>query len=66
MDVRTKKVFGVTVPLSWSFAMSKLPDGKDLRVPPALGELIAATTRRPKDSDPEELERALGQTLASV
>jgi hypothetical protein len=37
-----------------------------LRVPPELGELIASTARRPKDSDPEELEHALGQTLASV
>jgi hypothetical protein len=66
MDVRTKKVLGVTVPLTWSFAMSKLPEGRVLRVPPELGELIATTARRPKDSDPEELERSLGQTLASV
>jgi hypothetical protein len=66
MDVRTKKVLGVTVPLTWSFAMSKLPAGQDLRVPPALGELIATTARRPQESDSEELERALGQTLASV
>ena len=66
IDVRTKKVLGVTVPLTWSFAMSKLPEGRALRVPPELGELIATTARRPKDSDPEELERALGQTLASV
>ena len=66
MDVRTKKVLGVTVPLTWSFAMSKLPEGRAVRVPPELGELIAATARRPTDSDPEELERALGQTLASV
>jgi hypothetical protein len=66
MDVRTKKVLGVTVPLTWSFAMSKLPAGQDLRVPPALGEMIAATARRPTDSDPEELERGLEQTLASV
>jgi hypothetical protein len=66
MDVRAKKVFGVTVPLTWSFAMSRLPEGKDLRVPPALGELIASTARRPRDSDPEELERILGQTLATV
>ena len=28
MDVRTKKVLGVTVPLTWSFAMSKLPEGR--------------------------------------
>ena len=66
MDVRTKKVLGVTVPVSWSFAMSKLPEGRAVRVPPELGELIMSTARRPNDSDPEELERALGQTLASV
>jgi hypothetical protein len=66
MDVRAKKVLGVTVPLTWSFAMSKLPAGQDLRVPPALGELIASTARRPNGSDPEDLERALEQTLVSV
>jgi hypothetical protein len=66
MDVRSKKVLGVTVPLVWSFAMSKLPEGRVVRVPTELGELIASTARRPKDSDPEELEHALGQTLASV
>jgi hypothetical protein len=66
MDVRAKKVLGVTVPLTWSFAMSKLPEGRVLQVPHELGELIASTARRPKDSDPEELEHALDQTLASI
>ena len=66
IDVRAKKVFGVTVPLTWSFAMSCLPAGRALRVPPALGELIATTARRPADGDPEELEHALGKTLATI
>jgi hypothetical protein len=66
IDVQPNKFIGVTVPFSWSFAMSKLPPGRVLRVPPDLGELIVTTGRRPADSDPEELERALGQTLATI
>jgi hypothetical protein len=66
MDVQPTKVFGVKVPVSWSFAMSCLPEGRAVRIPPALGELIAATARRPSESDPYELERALEQTLATT
>jgi hypothetical protein len=66
IDVQPNKFVGLKLPFSWSFAMSKLPPGRVLRVPAELGELITATARRPADSDPEELERLLGQTLASV
>jgi hypothetical protein len=66
MDVRSKKVLGVTVPLTWSFAMSRLPAGRLVRVPPELGESIAAAARRPADTDSEALERVFGQTLANV
>ena len=66
IDVQPNKFIGVTLPFSWSFAMSKLPPGRAVRVPPELGELIATTGRRPAESDPEELERVLEQTLATV
>lgn len=66
IDVQPNKFVGVTMPFSWSFAMSKLPPGRALPVPRDLGELIVTTVRRPAQSDPEELERALGQTLASI
>jgi hypothetical protein len=63
IDVRAKRILG-TVPYSWSFAMRSLPPGRTLRVPPALGELIAATNRRPADKDPEELGRMLLNTMS--
>jgi hypothetical protein len=66
IDVQAKKVFGVTVPLTWSFAMGVLPAGQRVTVPPSLGELIVTTARNPNDGDPEELERALEKTLAKV
>ncbi len=65
LDVRARRILG-TVPYSWSFAMKKLPDGKQLRVPPALGELMTSMSRHPAESDPEELERQLMQTLATL
>jgi hypothetical protein len=65
LDVRAKRILGM-VPFSWSFAMRYLPPGRALRVPPALGESIVATARHPADSDPEELERLVMQTLSTV
>jgi hypothetical protein len=65
LDVRARRILG-TVPYSWSFAMSKLPDGKTLRVPPSLGELITVISRHPDEGDPEELERLLMKTLATL
>jgi len=65
LDVRAKRILG-TVPYSWSFAMKKLPDGKPLRVPPDLGELMASMSRHPAESDEKELERLLTQTLATL
>jgi hypothetical protein len=69
IDVQPNKFVGVTVPFSWSFAMSELPPGQALQVPPTLGALIVTTGRRPSESDPEELEHlehALVQTLATI
>jgi hypothetical protein len=66
IDVRSKKVFGVTVPLMWSFAMSELPPGRPVSVPAELGKLITITARNPNDGNHEELERLLGQRLATV
>jgi hypothetical protein len=65
IDVRAKRILG-TVPFSWSFAMKALPPGRSLRVPALLGELIASTSRRPADSDTEELERLLMETLSTA
>ncbi len=65
LDVKVRRILG-TVPFSWSFALRTLPPGKALRVPPALGELIATTARHPADGDTEELERMLLKTLAAV
>ena len=48
IDVRAKRILG-TVPYSWSFALRSLPPGRSLRVPPALGELIATTNRHPDE-----------------
>ena len=66
MDVQTKKVFGVTVPGTWSFAMSVLPAGQRVAVPQDLGEMIVKTSRKPNDADAEALEEALGQVLVTV
>jgi hypothetical protein len=63
IDVRAKRILG-TVPYSWSFGMRSLPPGQKLRVPPALGQLIVKTSRHPAESDPDELERLLLETLA--
>jgi hypothetical protein len=65
VDVRAKRILG-TVPYSWSFAMKSLPPGRSLRVPAELGELIATTTRRPKDADTAELERLIMETLSKA
>jgi hypothetical protein len=65
LDVRAKRILG-TVPYSWSFAMRELPPGRELRVPPSLGALIAKTSRHPAESDPEELERLFIETLSTV
>jgi hypothetical protein len=64
LDVRAKRILG-TVPYSWSFALRTLPSGRSLRVPAALGELIATTSRHPAEGDPEELERLLMKTLST-
>jgi hypothetical protein len=61
-----KKILGAVVPFTWSFAMKALPPGRSLRVPPPLGELIATTSRHPADSDTEELERLLMETLSTA
>ena len=47
IDVQTKKLFGVAVPGTWSFAMSVLPAGQRVAVPHDLGELIVKASRRP-------------------
>jgi hypothetical protein len=65
LDVKAKKILG-TVPYTWSFAMRTLPPGNALRVPPALGERIVATSQHPAGSDSDELERLLMQTLSTV
>jgi hypothetical protein len=65
LDVRARRILK-TVPYSWSFAMRKLPNGKSLQVPPELGELMATTCRHPVEGDPDELERLLMQTLATL
>jgi hypothetical protein len=65
LDVKARRILGA-VPYSWSFAVRTLPPGSSLRVPPALGELIAATARRPADSDTDELERQLITTLSAT
>ena len=59
IDVRPNKFIGVTVPFSWSFAMSKLPPGQKVFVPRTLGDLIVTTSKSPNDGEPEELEEAL-------
>ena len=66
MDVQTKKVFGVTVPVTWSFAMSVLPAGKPVAVPQDLGEIIVKTSKRPNEADAGALEEALEQALLTV
>ena len=63
LDVHAKRILG-TVPYSWSFAMKTLPPGKKMRVPPALGKQIVETSRHPAESDPDELERLLMETLS--
>jgi hypothetical protein len=63
IDVRAKRILG-TVPYSWSFAMKSLPPGKKLAVSAALGKEIVDTSRHPAESDPDELERLLLETLA--
>jgi hypothetical protein len=63
LDVRAKRILG-TVPYSWSFGIRSLPPGEKLRVPPALGKQIVATSRHPAESDPDELERLLMETLS--
>jgi hypothetical protein len=65
IDVQSQKLFGVTVPLSWSFAMSELP-GRPVPVPKTLGELIVAMAKSPNDGDPEELEQALDKVLVNI
>jgi hypothetical protein len=65
LDVKAKRILG-TVPYSWSFAMTDLPPGQKLRVPPTLGALIVETSRHPAESDPDELERLLRKTLATI
>jgi hypothetical protein len=62
LDVRAKRILG-TVPYSWSFAMRTLPSGRSVRVPPALGEQITATARRPSSTDAEQLERMLNPLI---
>ena len=66
MDVQTKKVFGVTVPGTWSFAMAALPAGQRVAVPKDLGALIVTTSRKPNDADAEALEDGLEQALLTV
>ncbi len=67
IDVRASKLLGVTVPGTWSFAMSELPPGRELRVPAELGELITTTTRHGADgAAPEELQHVLDKILTSA
>jgi hypothetical protein len=63
LDVRAKRLLSA-IPVSWSFAMRTLPPGRTLRIPPELREMIVATARRPRDADPEQLERSLSSILA--
>ena len=66
IDVQSKKLLGMTVPLSWSFAMSTLPPGQKVVVPRTLGDLIVTTSKSPNDGEPEELEEALDKVLVDV
>jgi len=50
MDVQPTKVVGLKVPFTWSFAMSCLPEGRTVRVPERLGELIVTTARHPNEA----------------
>ncbi len=66
IDVQTKKLFGVAVPGTWSFAMSVLPAGQRVAVPHDLGELIVKASRRPIDAEADVLEEALDQVLVTT
>ncbi len=55
LDVQAKKLLGM-VPISWSFAMRKLPPGQKLKVNKPLGEKLVAVANRPISVDTEELE----------
>jgi hypothetical protein len=62
LDVQAKRLFG-TVPYSWSFAMKKLPPGREIKVDKPLGEKLVAVANRPVSVDPEELEKMLRKML---
>jgi hypothetical protein len=66
MDVQATKLVGLTVPGTWSFAMSVLPSGQRVAVPADLGALIAKTSRKPNEADAESLEEALSQVLVTT
>jgi hypothetical protein len=62
LDVQAKKLLGM-VPISWSFAMRKLPPGHKLKVNKPLGEKLVAVANRPISVDTEELEKMLRKIL---
>ncbi len=63
MDVHAKRLLG-TIPLTWSFAMRKLPPGRPVDVPATLGQPIVTVARHPAEVDAAELERMLRQALS--
>ncbi|HZW32627.1 MAG TPA: hypothetical protein VFF52_18075 [Isosphaeraceae bacterium] len=63
VDVHAKRLLG-TIPLTWSFAMRKLPPGRPVDVPATLGQPIVTVARHPAEVDAAELERMLRQALS--
>jgi hypothetical protein len=64
LDVQAKRVLG-TVPYSWSFAIQKLPPGRQIPIKgnKPLGEKIVAIAKHPSDVDSGEFERMLRTIL---
>jgi hypothetical protein len=64
VDVQAKKVLGL-VPISYSFAMRKLPPGREIPIKgnKPMGEKIVAITKHPRDVKSEEFERMLRKIL---
>jgi len=65
IDVQTKRMLGVAVPFSYSFAMQKLPPGHQIPIKgnKPLCEKIVAIAKHPSDVNSEEFERMLRKVL---
>ncbi len=63
LDVQAKRVVGI--PISWSFAIQKLPPGHAIPIKgnKPMGEKIVAITKHPSDVNSEEFERMLRSLL---